>query len=466
MRRPKEPARSRPAKIVSIPVRFINSEEKEEKRQASSSAADERPTKAANMDAGAATVMIQKIARGFLARKNARALRSLEAQVEAIERSVKGSEGFLRADAKERIRVSEALMSLLFRLDSIRGARDYRRRVIRRAIALQEALDAIAAADNGAEETTGADGNKSDENKYDDDDKDISAAGEEKEETPDTSRESTGSGEAPLDGLQEIPMDSGEPPVDGLQEIPMDSGEAPVDGLQAIPMDSGEAPLDGLQASTMDSAEAPLDGLHEIPMDSAAAPLDDLQKTSMDSGETPLDGLLEISTGSVEECEQLKSLPTDRSGREADVGAEERILEEKSSEDDVRLSSCSGSQDDADEGTPETGDESMECGKISQDDPRRENSPDSVGERMQSPPSDEGAKTTGIVDGMVEENRALRKLVVDLCEKNEIQCRLMSGLLERVGRLEQTVEKRERRRKRQACDAKRTRARKLERIWR
>ena len=451
MRRPKEPARSRPAKIVSIPVRFINSEEKEEKRQASSSAADERPTKAANMDAGAATVMIQKIARGFLARKNARALRSLEAQVEAIERSVKGSEGFLRADAKERIRVSEALMSLLFRLDSIRGARDYRRRVIRRAIALQEALDAIAVADNGAEETTGADGNKSDENKYDDDDKDISAAGEEKEETPDTSRESTGSGEPPLDGLQEIPMDSGETPVDGLQEIPMDSGEAPVDGLQA---------------STMDSAEAPLDGLHEIPMDSAAAPLDDLQKTSMDSGETPLDGLLEISTGSVEECEQLKSLPTDRSGREADVGAEERILEEKSSEDDVRLSACSGSQDNADEGTPETGDESMECGKISQDDPRRENSPDSVGERMQSPPSDEGAKTTGIVDGMVEENRALRKLVVDLCEKSEIQCRLMSGLLERVGRLEQTVEKRERRRKRQACDAKRTRARKLERIWR
>ena len=53
----------------------------------------------------------------------------------------------MKKDPKERLRVNEMLMSLLFRLDSVRGidlgVRDCRKSVIKRAIALQEFLDSI-----------------------------------------------------------------------------------------------------------------------------------------------------------------------------------------------------------------------------------------------------------------------------------------------------------------------------------
>ena len=55
----------------------------------------------------------------------------------------------MKNDPKERLRVNETLMSLLFRLDSVRGidsgVRDCRKSVIKRAIALQEFLDSIVA---------------------------------------------------------------------------------------------------------------------------------------------------------------------------------------------------------------------------------------------------------------------------------------------------------------------------------
>ena len=55
----------------------------------------------------------------------------------------------MKKDPKERLRVNEMLMSLLFRLDSVRGidsgVRDCQKSVIKRAIALQEFLDSIVA---------------------------------------------------------------------------------------------------------------------------------------------------------------------------------------------------------------------------------------------------------------------------------------------------------------------------------
>nr|POF24490.1 bag family molecular chaperone regulator 5, mitochondrial [Quercus suber] len=53
----------------------------------------------------------------------------------------------MKKDPKERLRVNETLLSLLFRLDSMRGV-DSRLgivSVIKRAIALQEFLDSIVA---------------------------------------------------------------------------------------------------------------------------------------------------------------------------------------------------------------------------------------------------------------------------------------------------------------------------------
>ncbi|KAK4762683.1 hypothetical protein SAY86_008451 [Trapa natans] len=121
---------SRPTKVVSIPVRFVEPER----------------------DRSGLALKIQKVLRGFLVRKSVRRIAALRKEVEDIEGRVSDPEAvkLICDDPKERLRVSEMLMSVLFRLDSVRGVdlgvRDYRKTVIRRAIALQELIDEISAA--------------------------------------------------------------------------------------------------------------------------------------------------------------------------------------------------------------------------------------------------------------------------------------------------------------------------------
>ncbi|KAL4311495.1 hypothetical protein GQ457_01G005700 [Hibiscus cannabinus] len=121
------PSHSLKSKTVSIPVRFVGSE-----RGRSASA-----------------VKIQKVFRGFLVRKNVKKIMAIREQVNEMERSVSKTEtvDLIRNDSKERLKVNEILMSLLFKLDSVRGVdscvRDLRKSVIKRAIALQEMVDAI-----------------------------------------------------------------------------------------------------------------------------------------------------------------------------------------------------------------------------------------------------------------------------------------------------------------------------------
>ncbi|XP_041011229.1 nuclear autoantigenic sperm protein-like [Juglans microcarpa x Juglans regia] len=115
-------------KVVSIPVHFVGSE-----RNMSDSA-----------------LKIQKVFRGFLVRKSMREIAAIRRKVDEIDRkmSEKATKESIRSDPKERLRVNETLMSLLFKLDSVRGVdsgiRDCRKAVIKRAIALQELVDAIA----------------------------------------------------------------------------------------------------------------------------------------------------------------------------------------------------------------------------------------------------------------------------------------------------------------------------------
>nr|GMD57833.1 IQ motif, EF-hand binding site [Ipomoea batatas] len=131
------------SKTVHIPVHFVRSE----------------PTRAD------AALKIQKVFRGFLVRKSMNRVMSVAREVDEIERRVSQSETVevLRRDERERIRVNEMLMSLLFKLDSVRGVdsgvRVCRKAVTRKAIALQERIDAIVnsnqqtAMDNGDSET-------------------------------------------------------------------------------------------------------------------------------------------------------------------------------------------------------------------------------------------------------------------------------------------------------------------------
>lgn len=83
-------------------------------------------------------------------RKSVKKIASIRNEVSEIERRIDGTEvaDLIRRDAKERLRVNETLMSLLFKLDSIRGfdcgVRELRKAVTRKAIALQEKVDSIA----------------------------------------------------------------------------------------------------------------------------------------------------------------------------------------------------------------------------------------------------------------------------------------------------------------------------------
>lgn len=118
-----------PPKVVQIPVHFVGSD------------SDRRSSSA---------LKIQNAFRGFLVRKSVKRIMAAKKEVDEIESRVSRSEEveLIKKDGKERLKVNETLMALLFKLDSIRGidagVRDCRRAVIKKAIALQERVDAIA----------------------------------------------------------------------------------------------------------------------------------------------------------------------------------------------------------------------------------------------------------------------------------------------------------------------------------
>ncbi|KAM1086196.1 hypothetical protein PS2_011601 [Malus domestica] len=116
-------------KVVSIPVRYVGLE-----RRRSESA-----------------LKIQKAFRGFLVRKSVRKIAAIRVEVSEIEKHISKREAveLMRRDAKERLKVNETLMNLLLKLDSVKGVdsgvRDFRRAVIKKAIALQERVDSAVA---------------------------------------------------------------------------------------------------------------------------------------------------------------------------------------------------------------------------------------------------------------------------------------------------------------------------------
>ncbi|KAL6573220.1 hypothetical protein OROMI_012836 [Orobanche minor] len=124
------------AKVIRIPVHFVGS---------------------GQADRSACALKIQKVFRGFLVRRCLRKINDIKVQVDEIEERLSRSDvaELVRRDEKERLRMNESLMSLLFKLDSICGVdfgvRGCRKAVIRKAISLQEKIDAIVAIDLEAE---------------------------------------------------------------------------------------------------------------------------------------------------------------------------------------------------------------------------------------------------------------------------------------------------------------------------
>jgi hypothetical protein len=83
------------------------------------------------------TARVQAAARGC------RQLRVVEWVSEDITGRVAREVQALHGDAKAQIRVGDELMRLLLRIDAVRGARDYRRRVARRVLKLQDDVNAL-----------------------------------------------------------------------------------------------------------------------------------------------------------------------------------------------------------------------------------------------------------------------------------------------------------------------------------
>lgn len=124
------PERKQGPRVVQIPVHFVESE---------------------RLDRSGSALKIQKVFRGFLVRKYLRKIREIKVQVDQIEERLLKSDvvELVRRNERERLKLSESLMNLLFKLDSVSGldfgVRGCRKAVIRKAIALQERLDSIVA---------------------------------------------------------------------------------------------------------------------------------------------------------------------------------------------------------------------------------------------------------------------------------------------------------------------------------
>lgn len=134
-------------KVVNVPVNFVSSDDASLKKPPAPT------TVSSAADRMAAAVSIQKVVRGFLVRLNVRAVRQIAMEVDEIERKVRDAEVKISVDMKARLRVSEELMALLLRLDSVRWVRDLRKKMIRRVMGLQEMIDSISAAVDGNSST-------------------------------------------------------------------------------------------------------------------------------------------------------------------------------------------------------------------------------------------------------------------------------------------------------------------------
>ncbi|CAN4099221.1 unnamed protein product [Withania somnifera] len=142
-----KPAGNKPAaKVVQIPVQFVCSGPE---RSVSFD-----PPQEPELDRSGSALRIQKVFRGFLVRKSLKKIMSIRKEVEDVEGKLlcRETAELICRDERERLRVNETLMSLLLKLDSIRGVdsgiREFRKAVIRKAIFLQERVDSIVSTAN------------------------------------------------------------------------------------------------------------------------------------------------------------------------------------------------------------------------------------------------------------------------------------------------------------------------------
>lgn len=382
--------RTQSPKVVSIPVRFVESE-----RSRSESA-----------------VKIQKVFRGFLVRKSVKKIAAIRREVEEIEKKVSKKETveLIQKDSKERLRVNETLMSLLFRLDSVRGVdsgvRGCRKAVIKKAIALQEIFDAIAA----GSETAGA------------------------------GMVEASSGVAVVDQIIEDKEEAELPTIDG-----------PVDSTQTL-LAQGNNPAMEHSASNIVSGN---DSSSEFGVDEKVQFQNHIGST-LDCEElkgTPealdnADKSPEANHSVDSSCENLINDMENGKDFSGTYDATESVEENLgSSEGESQLYSSSNSHNLVEEVEGKMGIHGEEGLAIVCPEKKEENVMSDCG-------ADEGnAGNTNLLERMMKDNEKMMSLMTELFERNAMQTWLISSLSQRVEQLEKAFlcDKLRRKKKRQAA---------------
>ncbi|XP_043690778.1 BAG family molecular chaperone regulator 5, mitochondrial isoform X2 [Telopea speciosissima] len=97
-----------------------------------------------------AAVKIQSAYRAHMIRTLVKRIRAVNKEADRLQKLIQRQETVdaIRSDEREKVRMNEALMALLLRLDSVPGiypaVREIRRAASRRVVGLQEILDAVA----------------------------------------------------------------------------------------------------------------------------------------------------------------------------------------------------------------------------------------------------------------------------------------------------------------------------------
>ncbi|XP_022979760.1 BAG family molecular chaperone regulator 6-like isoform X6 [Cucurbita maxima] len=425
-------------KVVSIPVRFVES-----KKSRSDSA-----------------TKIQKVFRGFLVRKSVKKVVAIEREVNEIQRRLSNEEtvDLIRKDGKERIRFGEMLMSLLFRLDSVEGVdigiRNFRKALIKKAIALQEKVDSIAAVDEATDfvhETLEAATAKCDSEAADrSSGMNISGAREiGAEETPDLK-----------DRIPELEDESctakmaNSEPVDGGDddrteiesvEYADDCNErGNVDEVALTPRytEKEGAIMEESTACSMES-NADLEG-PDADDDIPKPQVSEQGKNSPGKDEVPAEVDNDMMHREVEAAEPQVSEQGKNSPGKDEVPAEvdnDMMHREVEVAEEYAEMSDAESQTDSSNNPPNLDNVVAEYGAVDQREGsgNEEEPVDEEEEYSRVKGGEEDGESRELLEKMMVDNKRMMEMMAQLFEKNEMQSRLLSSLSHRVEQLEKAL---------------------------
>ncbi|XP_043724170.1 BAG family molecular chaperone regulator 6-like [Telopea speciosissima] len=398
-------------KVVTIPVHFVSSEK---------SRSD-------------AVLKIQKVLRGFLIRKNLRKIAAIRREVDEIDRkiSLKETVQLIGRDPKERLKMNEMLMALLFRLDTVpgidSGVRDCRKALIKRAISLQERLDAIVTGDDNSTVDT-RDGGEIQCQTLEMGDYSNSpsfkcqSVAEELVRTLDTNQSTNSS--ANCEGM-----------VNGTLET-KDLDES-LDESSTL----GDAADQALDVQSLVASSANSDDQEPLLGATTCQNLEpEASNESRDDRDTPVEAL-------------------NNAGREVHAFEDsEAVIEKDTEAENMAESSECSHQSMVEEGEGETL-KGLEDVKETNSQPGITNvsnldgSPSAENREKNGDDIDNKGKDLNLIERMVEDNERLTGLMTELLERNELQTRLISSLSQRVEQLERAFvsERLKRKKKRQAA---------------